>query len=121
MLMTPYIRVFCTVNVHRKDGGKPDFENAQRKIRQSDAKFSLCFPKFLRDQKGFRPLPGGAVFGCSVKTSAPGPGAGGMVELDADSPRMFRLLGALVETGNQCWLWDRPYGRPNCLPHRELM
>lgn len=57
--MNPDIRVFSSVNVHRKDGGKPGFENAQPKIRQSDAKFSLCFPKFLSDRKGVPPAAQG--------------------------------------------------------------
>lgn len=73
--------------------------------------------------RGFHPLPGEGGGGAE-SLGAPrkqAPRVPVLVELDADSRRMFRLLGALVETGNQCWLWDRPYGRPNCLPHRELM
>lgn len=48
-------------------------------------------------------------------------GEGVLVELDADSQRMFRLLGALLESGNKCWLWAHPYGIPSCLPQPELM
>lgn len=60
MLRNPDIRVFSTVNVHRKDGGKPGSENAQRKTRQSDAKFSLWLPKFLSHRKGVPPAAEGA-------------------------------------------------------------